>query len=161
METIASAYLVDPSRVEEVDAELEGLADGAQGFLLGGGAVEVLRVDRREDVLQFPLALASLQDALGQPCAGVGFQQIGVQGRLCGLGNLGVRRLGRDHDKDGVERQQLIAAQVVQQVLPRSGFFFEGLLADDDVVLRRLQFAPGIRQARALGDLAQAQFPQL
>jgi hypothetical protein len=41
METMSSAYLVDPSRVEEVDAELEGLADGAQRFLLGGGAIKL------------------------------------------------------------------------------------------------------------------------
>ena len=82
-----------------------------------GGGLKLTRLNGREDLLQGHFAHPRLLQTLTQLRGLVRLEQVAVQRRLGGLGHLGVGGLAGDHDKHGRKRQQLVAPQVVQQVL--------------------------------------------
>ena len=80
---------------------------------------------------------------------GVRLEQVAVERRLGGIGHRGVRRLAGDHDEHGRQRQQLRAAQVVEQVLAGVlRFGVEVLLAQHDVEARGARACAARRSMR-------------
>ncbi len=95
---------------------------------------KALLLDGGENFLQRQFALAGLRNAReDRAVGGVRLEQVGIERRLCRLGHLGVGGLGGDDDEHGVERQQLVAPQIVEQILTAEVLAVEMLLAQHDV----------------------------
>jgi hypothetical protein len=99
--------------------------------------------------------------AIGQVAGRVGFEQVAVQRRFGGFGDLGVGGIEGDHEKDGGVGQQLVAAQIVQQILAGTGVLAEVLLAQDDVKSLVFELAARIGYPRALHNRSDAKIAQL
>ena len=88
-------------------------------------------------------------------------EQVTVQGRLGSFGHAGIRGLAGDHDKHGGEGQQLVAAQVVEQVLARRILGRKVLLAEHKIKAHLFQMPARIDNAAALRHILYAEIPQL
>ena len=88
-------------------------------------------------------------------------EQVTVQGRLGSFGHAGIGGLPGDHDKHRGEGQQLVAAQVVEQILPRRVFGRKVLLAQHEVKAHAFEVPARIDNAAALRHILYAEIPQL
>ena len=102
-------------------------------FAQGGGGFEVFIFDGGEDALECLFAAARLLDAGFQAHGRVGLDHVGVQGRFGSFRHFGVGGVGGHHHEDRIERQQLVAPEVVQQILSRDGFVFEVVFTDHHI----------------------------
>ena len=125
------------------------------------GSAEVAALDGLEHVAQHALALARLADALAQARRGVRLDQVAVERRLGGLGDPRVRRLAGDHDEHGGEGQQLLAPELVQQVLARHVGAVEVVVAQHHVELPVLEDLSRVLHPARLHHRADAEVAKL
>ena len=104
-----------------------------------GRIVEALCLDGREDGFQMGFAQPGDLQPVEKRGSGEGLEQVAVERRFGSLGHDGVRGFAGDHEEHGGERQQLGAAQVVEQVLPRIRGVGEILFAQHKIELRMFQ----------------------
>ena len=126
-----------------------------------GGFFKALVFDGAEDLLQGHLADAGGHQPVPQLGGFVGLEHVAIQRRLGRFGHLGVGGLTGDHDEDRGKRQQLVAAQVVQQVLARGVVAREVLLAQHKIKRLEFELPTRIHGACCLGHRGHTKIAQL
>ena len=125
------------------------------------GDGQVTALDVLEDLTQHALALARLDQPLTQAGGGVRLDQVAVERRFGRLCDLGVRGLAGHHQEHGGEGQQLLAPQLVEQVLPVHVAVVEVVVAQHHIELPVLEDVARLAHAAGLHHGAHAEVAQL
>ena len=127
-----------------------------------GGAQVILGLDRIEHRLQRNLASPRLHQALVQHAGFVRFEQVAVERGFGRLRHLGIGGFAGDDDEHRRVRQQLRAAQIVQQIL--AGAFavaVKALLAQHKVSALGFEEFARVAHATKVRHVADAEIAQL
>ena len=141
---------VQPVLAALLEALLADLCSGRKVFL----------GDRLEDRAQHLLAVPRLQHALFECRCGVGLEQVAVQRRLGGLGDVAIGGLAGHHHENGGVGQQVGAAQVVEQVLPGHHGVVEVVVAQHHVEAAVLEQPARVHRSAGVGHVAHPHRPQ-